>query len=533
MKAMRGWSTLVLALCATAKVNAAPAAARETRRFALVIGNNEPPRADLPRLRYADDDAVRWAVLFDTLGAQVEVLTELDSESRQLYGGVVPPMTPPSRAAVDGAVARLAGEIAVARAGGAHVVFYFVYAGHGDVEDGKGYVALTDAHFTREDLSTRVLRAVHADTNHVIVDACRASYFLGSRGPGGERRAWQDSYFRPHEPGLDNTGFLLASSSSGLSHEWEEFQSGIFSHEVRSGLMGPADANGDGLITYRELTGFVRLANRPVRNERFRPQIVSRVPAGGDDVLLDLRDAHAGSLALGRLVGTPAPEPSSSSHLILEDRAGVRWVDFHPGAAGAIRVILPRASWNGPGFYLRSLATNLEYSVPAGADINLAELTPRAPSLLHRGAIHDAFTHLFELAFDQAALDALPFDEELSERASPTPPGADLSRWRRISKPAAIGAVVIGGVSLAAAGALAISSARLHDQAVGANGAERAQLNSEIGTRNQWTALAGIGGAVLTLAGVGLFLWRRTDSSSADPASSAASSDGGAFSWHW
>ena len=337
-----------------------------------MIGNNQPPRADLPRLRYADDDAVRWAVLFDTLGADVEVLAELDDESRQLYAGVVPPMTPPSRAAVDAAVARIATAIAGARAGGAHVVFYFIYAGHGDVEDGKGYVALTDAHFTRDDLSERVLQAVHADTNHVIVDACRASYFLTNRGPGGERRAWQDSYFRPDEASAGNTGFLLASSASGLSHEWEEFQAGIFSHEVRSGLMGPADANGDGLITYRELTGFVRLANRPVRNERFRPQIVSRVPAGGDDVLLDLREAHAGSLALGRRRATGRDSAAPSSHLMLEDRAGIRWVDFHPGAASATRVILPHVSWNGPGFYLRSLATNAEYSVPAGADVDLA-----------------------------------------------------------------------------------------------------------------------------------------------------------------
>jgi hypothetical protein len=517
MKA-RGWCVAVLALWVAGSAHAAAAAtpARETRRLALVIGNNQPPRADLPRLRYADDDAVRWAVLFDTLGADVEVLAELDAESRLLYGGVVPPMTPPSRAAVDTAVARIAAAITHARAGGAHVVFYFIYAGHGDVEDGKGYVALTDAHFTRDDLSKRVLEAVHADTNHVIVDACRASYFLTNRGPGGERRAWQDSYFRPNEASAGNTGFLLASSASGLSHEWEEFQAGIFSHEVRSGLMGPADANGDGLITYRELTGFVRLANRPVRNERFRPQIVSRVPAGGDDVLLDLREAHAGSLALGPPAATAPRAGALSSHLMLEDRAGVRWVDFHPGAAGATRVILPRVSWNGSGFYLRSLAasgepavTSAEYSVPAGGDVNLAQLTARAPALLRRGAIHDAFTHLFELAFDQAALDALPLDEELSERASP-PPGADLSPptfWQRISKPAAMSALV-GVAALAAAGALAISSARLHDRALNANGADRAQLNQDISTRNRWTAITGIGGAALAAAGVGLLLWR-------------------------
>jgi hypothetical protein len=270
--------------------------------------------------------------------------------------------------------------------------------------------------------------------------------------------------------------------------------------------MGPADANGDGLITYRELTGFVRLANRPVRNERFRPQIVSRVPAGGDDVLLDLREAHAGSLAVGPAATAAAP---ASSHLMLEDRAGIRWVDFHPGAASATRVILPRVSWNGPGFYLRSIATNAEYSVPAGADVNLAQLAPRAPSLLHRGALHDAFTHLFELAFDQAALDALPLDGELSERTSP--PVTDLSpssSGQQIGRRAAFGAVVLGVASLATAGTLAISSAVLHDRAAGADGVRRAQLNQDISTHNRWTAITGIGGAALAAAGLGLLLWR-------------------------
>lgn len=518
MRVIRGgcWA-LVLVLCAAARASAAPASsapagtvpARDTQRFALIIGNNQPPRSDLPRLRYADDDAVRWAVLFDTLGARVEVLTELDDESNQLYGGVVPPFHAPSRAGLSAAVDRIASQIADARHSGAHVVFYFIYAGHGDVEDGKGYVALTDAHFTREDLANQVLGVVRADTNHVIVDACRASYFLTNRGPGGERRAWQDSYFRPSDTSLGNTGFLLASSSSGLSHEWEEFQAGIFSHEVRSGLMGPADANGDGLITYRELTGFVRLANRPVHNERFRPQILSRVPSGGDDVLLDLREGHAGSVALGAppaAGGSDAPAPWS--HLVLEDRAGVRWVDFHPGAAPTTRVLLPHVSWNGPGFYLRSLATSTEYSVPAGADIDLAQLTPRAPSLLHRGAIHDAFTHLFELAFDQAALDG-----ELDAQAAIAPPGADLAAQpfaTRIRRPAAIGAVVVGAASLAAAGALVISSAHLHDQATAntASGNDRAHLNQEISSRNRWSAISAVGGAALTAVGLGLLLWR-------------------------
>jgi hypothetical protein len=491
----------VAVLLAASGSREARAATAGTRRFALIVGNNTSPRADLARLRYADDDAVRWAVLLATMGATVEVLTELDAESRRLYGGAVPPLGPPSRAGVQAAAGRLAARIAEARARGEHTVFYFVYAGHGDVEGGKGSISLADGWFSRDDLGATVVGRAGADTSHVIVDACRASYLLGNRGPGGERRPWADAYFRPGEVRFPNTGFLLASSSSGLSHEWEEFQAGVFSHEVRSGLLGPADANGDGRITYRELIGFVRLANEPVRNDKFRPQIVSRPPAGGDDVLVDVRDAAAGVLALG-----PAP---AATHQMLEDGAGVRWADFHPSGAGGVRVVLPRAGWGGPDFYLRSLASGTEYSVPAGRDVALADLAPRTPTLLRRGALHDAFTHLFELPFDELALDALPLEVDLRQEAGPgVPPGADLAH-RPFVRRAAIGAAAVGVASLAVAGGLVVSAQALHASADGKSGSDRADINQGIATRNRWATTAGIAGAALTALGAGLIVWSR------------------------
>ena len=484
-----------------AEATSPPATNGEVRRFALVIGNNAPPRVDLPRLRYADDDAVRWTVLFATLGAGVETLTDLDSESRQLYGQALPSARSPSLAALRAAVARLATLIAGARARGARTVLYFVYAGHGDVEGGRGYVTLTDALFSRADLEAMVLAPAHADTNHVIVDACGASYFLGHRGPGGERRPWQQSYFDPGAARFSNTGFLLSSSSSGLSHEWEEFQAGIFSHEVRSGLLGAADLDGDGRVTYAELTAFVRTANRPVRNERFRPQIVSRAPGGSDDVLLDLRGARGGSLAIGS---------TAASHQTLEDRAGVRWADFHPGATDQVRLILPLSSWSDPGFYLRSMATSAEYLVPAGSDVKLADLAPRPASLLHRGAIHDAFTHLFELPFDQAALNSFRLEPDLVETSRSELSGADLSP-RPIARSVGIAATVAGGVSLVLAAGFAISAARLAGSAEGKSGVDRLEINQEIAARNRWTAITGIVGGLMTATGVALLVWRHFD----------------------
>jgi hypothetical protein len=467
-----------------------------------VVGNNTPPHEGLPRLRYADDDAVRWAVLFDALGADVEVLTELDAESVRLYGTLAFRPGPPSREALRAAVGRLAARIVAAHARGERAVFYFVYAGHGDVEDGRGYLALTDGHFTRADLDPVVLAPMGADTNHVIIDACRATAFLGSRGPGGERRPWRDAYFAPNAPPLANTGFLLASSANGLSHEWEEFQAGVFSHEVRSGLMGAADANGDGLVTYAELTGFVRLANLPINNERYRPRIVSRTPAGEDGVLVDLRAARAGSLTL-------APPPPGAAHELLEDHAGVRWADFHPGAAGIVRLILPRPSWSTEGFYLRSLAGDDEYAVPAGRDVTLAELEARPTRAVRRGALNDAFTHLFDLPFDAAALDILARDADRRADASPTPQGTDLTA-SRTTKSAGVAALATGGASLAvAAGFVVAALGAQHDAEHASNGVERAQYDNEIDTRNRWAAVATVGGGILAALGIGLLLWHR------------------------
>ena len=470
------------------------------RRYALIIGNNAPPRAGLARLRYADDDAVRWSVLFAALGASVEVLTELDDESRRLYDGLTPAPQPPSRAALRLAVDRIGAQIAAARAQGASTVLYFVYAGHGDVAEGEGYLTLTDGRFSRADLASLVLTPAGAHVNHVIVDACRASYFVGSRGPGGTRRRWQDAYVESGAAPLPNTGFLLSTSSSGLTHEWEEFQAGIFSHEVRSGLFGPADANGDGLITYGELAGFVRLANRPVLNERFRPQIIARAPTGGDAVVLDLHAARAGSLAL---------EPSESpGHQLLEDRTGVRWVDFHPGATSRVHLILASPSWSPPGFYLRSTTSDTEYVIPSGRDSRLADLSPQPARLVHRGALDDAFMHLFDLPFDQTALEIVRLETDRPIDVAAEPPGADLPS-RPPHRLVGIGLTATGGASLAAAIVLAVSASHLRDTADQADGQHRVGINSDIADRNRWTAITGVGGGLLAAAGLALLLWPR------------------------
>jgi hypothetical protein len=498
--------TAVVLAALVAAAAQTPAAAPPVRRFAVVVGWNAPPRPDLPTLRYADDDAVRWAVLLRSFGAEVALLTALDPESRRLYGSGAPAATAPTRQALLAAMQRAATRVAAAKAAGARAVLYFVYAGHGDVEGGEGYVALADGRFFRRDLEAEVLARSRADVNHVVVDACRSFLFAYGRGPGGQRRPWQGAYFSSEAAArFPNTGFLLSSSSAAPSHEWEEYQAGIFSHEVRSGLLGAADANGDGRVDYREIEAFVRVANVSIRNERFRPSIFARPPQARDAELVDL-----GAAAGGGQVHIEADAPRRQA---LEDAMGVRWADLHRGAGLAVTLRLPAIDWGGGHFYLRSLDGDLEYRVPAGQASRSSALAPQRSSVVRRGAVHEAFQRLFEQPFDAAAF-TLPPDATLAATADEPDEPALAPRWRR---PAAYALVGTGVVGLGVAGGLWFSARALREegQAPGSDGKRLALLNQRIDARNRWSLISGVAGAALLGAGAALWLWDRSERDSA------------------
>jgi hypothetical protein len=488
-----------------AVADGAPAPARPSspvKRFVLAVGSNRPPRPGLVTLRYADDDAVRWTVLFRTFGAEVELLTDLDAESERLYGADAPRRHSATHAEVMRAMGRLRGQIERARAEGVRTAFYFIYAGHGDEEDGEGFVGLADGRLRRREIEEEILAVSGADTNHVIVDACRSYYIAYDRGAGGTRRRWPEPYFNTGTAArFRNTGFVLASSSGGATHEWEEFQAGIFSHEVRSGLLGGADANGDGKITYAELAAFVRVANQAVRNDRYRPEILARAPSNGDDVLLDVRDAVAGRVRFGA---------GLAGRQVLEDGLGVRWADVHPGPLQNLTLAVPAEPWGDHALFVESLANNTEYRVTEGADVDLALEKPQPRSLLARGALHEAFALLFALPFDVTALTASP-EPDLTVDSSR---GADLRPERPFwthnqRRTAGLATGAAGIAAMAAAGGLAWSAVGLHQDAENANGAQRAALNNEIAGRNAWITGTLVGGALLTAAGSALLLWNR------------------------
>src|SRR5204862_1128969 len=92
-----------------------------------------------------------------------------------------------------------------------------------------------------------------------------------------------------------NIGVILATTLGQESHEWSTIESGVFTHELLSALVGAADVNGDLVVEYTEVQAFVAAANRDIKDPRAIPQIIARPPAANLRVPL---------IALRSLAGT-------------------------------------------------------------------------------------------------------------------------------------------------------------------------------------------------------------------------------------
>jgi hypothetical protein len=486
MRCLAGSLALALALAAL------PSRAQEERpraTFALIVGVNQSVDPDEPPLRYADDDAARYLDLFRLLGARTYLLARLDANTERLHPQAAAEASAPRWSEWEQLVGQLARDIAQARARNLETVLYFVYAGHGSVRNGQGYVTLEDRRLTGSDLAEGLIRRVDAHQAHLIVDAC-ASYFLAyGRGPGGQRRPLRG--FSEVERLSDNgrVGLLLSTTSARESHEWEGFQAGVFSHEVRSGLYGAADSDGDGRVSYREIAAFVQRANAAIPNERFRPEIHARPPQGGE-WLVELGRALEHRIEV---------DGSEALHLRLEDSRGVRLADFHNGPGQRLWVVRPLGT--GPLFVQR-VTEGREYRIDGMPEVvHLAQLTPQEPRSAKRGAEHEAFHLLFSLPYSQAQVATYTFPAPLTERAV----ASREPRWRGVAGWSALGlagASLGGGVALTLVG----RTVRAGDS-VGEPHASAFERNQRIQQLNQGATLLYATGAVAGAAGLGLLLY--------------------------
>jgi len=516
--ALTAW-TLLAAAAVSAPAAAAPAApatsdtaaavgAPAQALFALIVGVNASPSPGVVPLRYADDDAARYLELYRALGARTYLLSRLDENTRRLHAQAAAEALPPRRAELRQVVDALTRDIAQARAAGVRSTLYVIYAGHGDVTDAGWSLTLEDGRLDGSALLSEVIDRAGAEQTHVIVDACHAYLLALPRGPGGERRPAPGFVALEASSRAGRVGFLLSSSASGESHEWAGFEAGVFSHEMRSGLYGAADADGDGRVTYPEIAAFVARANAAVKGERYRPRVYARPPRDGD-LLLDLRATRENDL---RLDGS-----ASAGHYLIEDTRGVRIADFHSNGATPVRLVRP------PGegaLYLRRLDDNTEQSVPrTPGPVVLATLPRTASHAASRGAAQDAFNDLFTIAFDNQAVvewvqrsDVERAEVEAAARAQDRQ--LQNARLKRTLGWTAIGTGVAAAV---AAGAVELSARALHNDAPAIESQrEAAARNDSIGTRNAVATGLVVGSAVAV--GVGLYLlWPRHDAGTTEP----------------
>ncbi|MBI5549736.1 MAG: caspase family protein [Deltaproteobacteria bacterium] len=419
------------------------------RRYAVVVGNNHSLDEGVPRLSYADDDALKYFELLQAAGVEVWLLAVADPDAQQRFPAATRVAAPPSRRELMKALASAFTKIEADQVAGRESHFFFVYSGHGGLGAGReGYVNLLDGRLARSELYREVIARSPATYNHLIIDACHAYYLVQKRGGSdsdkqGDYTASVGDFLRAEElTSYPNTGVILAASSEAETHEWSRWEAGIFSHELRSALLGGADVDGDGAVTYSEAAAFVEAANSAIDVPQARLRVWYRAPA---------RDVRAPLLGPGAFSRGPflRIEKEDAQRFHVEDSRGVPVADLHPSNEQAVRLALVGAA----PFYLR--AEGREATVPDGPETTTRELVFSASSASSKGSVEASFRrNLFKVPFGGGfyrgllAAPAHP-DAPSAHRDAPAPRLLRVLGWAGIGLGAAAG--VAGGFTMAAA----------------------------------------------------------------------------------
>ena len=418
---------------------AAPAPPVPVRR-GLIVAYNGSNRPGVPDLRYADDDGVRWLEVFRRLDIEAELLTVPDAETAAQNAPLLQGVKEPSRANVDAAVKRLAESTRADHAAGAVVDAYVVYVGHGQTDAaGKATLTLLDGTLDQSALYASVVDPIGADFVHVLVDACHAGGVVGARGGDArvlaQLRATLEKDVLARRP---RVGALYADSADGTTHEWSQIRAGVFSHVVRSGLLGAADVNRDGQVSYSELEAFVAASIRGVLTPSGRLQVKAFPP--------ELQPGRAISGPTPRGPELRLPADPAYARISVDDTTGTRLLDAYRSGTLALAYALPPRDR-----YVVRTATG-EFVVPqSGLQGPLPEPVPSEVAqrgeaeALSRGLFSTPYDRSFYEGYMVAATDMVPV--EFRAEAAPPPPKGFL-RAGAFSVGLAVARAPIGGTGL-------------------------------------------------------------------------------------
>ena len=306
-----------------------PEGAPDVARFALVIGNNHAlPGSNYDPLSYADDDAIRFAELFESVGARTTLVTAADRDTAERYPELARRALRPTRAALDGALDQL--EEALRRLEGQRRELFFVFSGHGSITASEAYLHLFDARFSRTDLFDQILRRMPAERVHIIIDSCHAYFLVNARGARvAVADEEEDLALYPH------VGFLLSTSDRREVQEWAGYRAGVFSYQLAGALRGAADVNLDGRVSYAEVHAYIVAANYAVANPAARIRPYVRRPVG-EAALLDLDSVPT--------VNKARVDARIEGHFHLVDETRGRLLDANKPRGTTLSLVVPRRS---------------------------------------------------------------------------------------------------------------------------------------------------------------------------------------------
>lgn len=330
-------------------------AAETAVELGLFVGNNHRIGDQKGDLRFADDDAIKAAIVFRMLhpGARIWLLVDPDLETQ--VGGLsqVPSeydAQPATLEAWADTLDEIGEYIARVEASGHERTSLFVYfSGHGD-RDASLHLAngLLTNHAFRENLSQTGASRIVA-----FLDGC----YLGAwpRGEASTAAAAPPSIFRDHEIHARELagGFGLIGATSPVAEE-DYLEGGIMTMVALSGLVGPADYDDDGYITFQEFGYYVASRVR-IDDSGDAPQVVV-VPPRRDRlaVVVDLTHCGLGGVRLEKdfPVGQVRIVVRGSHEVVAEfyhDGTRRTSVRLPRGDYDVLR-IRERRSWDHPGY---------------------------------------------------------------------------------------------------------------------------------------------------------------------------------------
>ncbi len=320
------------------------AAHAKTRKFAVVIGNNQGHEPDRT-LRFAEQDAKKFYKVLTELGgvAAGDIALVLGADAEAAWSAV---------RRMEGRVARLAKDDSE------RSLLIFYYSGHAEGD----LLELNDSSLRMGELLS-YLRHSSADVRLAFLDSCRSGQLVTMKGG---RRGPEFDILVTDEIASKGYAIVTSSADNELSQESAEIHGAYFTHYLVSALRGAGDRTRDGKVTLVEAYDYAyarTLARTSVTvGGSQHPMYEFQLEGRGDLVL-----TKTGKTASGLTVTLP-----ESGRLIVMDEERQTIISETELQAGSpARLALPAGPFHVYLIAKGGAVRAAEVSVPSGREASL------------------------------------------------------------------------------------------------------------------------------------------------------------------